>query len=285
MTPLQIDLHTHSSISDGTEPPAEVIAQASRAGLDVVALTDHDTVGGWEEAAGAAAKVGIGLVRGIEISCKRDGKSIHLLGYLTRADDPDLAAELEAARESRFTRMDRIVERLAADGIPVSIEEVRAQLAPGATLGRPHLADALVESGVVGNRGEAFARFLHNDSPYYVGHYAPDPVRAVELVVAAGGAAVIAHPFTGRQARAVTPELISDLASTGMLGIEVDHRDHDDDARRELRGLAGELGLITTGSSDYHGTGKPNRLGENQTDPEALERIIAAASGTPYLSA
>lgn len=282
---MQIDLHTHSTVSDGTETPTELMRSAARAGLDVVALTDHDTVGGWAEAADAAAETGIGLVRGIEISCRRDGGSIHLLGYLTTPDDPDLMGELTQARDSRLTRMDRIVEKLAADDIPITIERVRAQLAEGATLGRPHLADALIEVGVVDDRDEAFSRFLHNESPYYVGHYAPDPVRAVELVVAAGGAAVIAHPYTGRARGCVSPDLIADMAAAGMLGIEVDHRDHDDAARRELRGIASELGLVVTGSSDYHGTGKPNLIGENRTDPAAFEAIVSASSGSPYLPA
>lgn len=280
---LQIDLHTHSSASDGIDAPAQVLAVADRAGLDVVALTDHDTVAGWDEAAEAAERIGIGLVRGIEISCERDARSIHLLGYLTRPDDPDLMLELRLARESRLTRMDRIVDLLAADGIPITIEEVRAQVAEGATVGRPHLADALVASGVVEDRNEAFTRFLHNDSRYYVRYYAPDPVKAVELVVAAGGAAVIAHPYTARQSGAVTPELIEDMAAAGMIGIEVDHRDHDEADRRELRDLAAALGLVVTGSSDYHGSGKPNLIGEHRTEPAALEAIVAACSGTAYL--
>jgi predicted metal-dependent phosphoesterase TrpH len=282
---MEIDLHTHSSVSDGTEPPAQVMRAAVRAGLDVIALTDHDTLGGWEEAADAAETLGIGLVRGIEISCRRDGRSIHLLAYLPASDDPDLVRELAMARESRLTRMDRIVERLVADDIPVTIEQVRAHAAEGATLGRPHLADALVAGGVVADRDEAFRRYLHDGGPYYVPHYAPDPVRAVEIVVAAGGAAVIAHPYTERQLRAVTPELIADMAAAGMLGIEVDHRDHDAAARRELRDLAEELGLVVTGSSDYHGVGKENLIGENRTDPEAFEAILAACSGTAYLPA
>lgn len=283
---MLIDLHTHSSVSDGTETPAEVMAQAARAGLDVVSLTDHDTVLGWEEAAVAAAEVGVGLVRGIEISCSLAGRSVHLLGYLTTPDDPDLMRELARARESRLTRMDRIVDLLTADGVPISIEQVRDEVADAqTTLGRPHLADAMVTAGLVQNRSEAFTRYLHNESPYYVAHYAPDPVRAVEMVVAAGGVAVVAHPYSLRQKGVVSPDLIADLAAVGLAGIEVDHRDHDDASRSELRGLAAELGLLVTGSSDYHGSGKPNLLGENLTVPEVLEAIIAAASGTAYLPA
>lgn len=283
---MLIDLHTHSSVSDGTEPPAEVMAQAARAGLDVVALTDHDTVLGWDEAALVAAEVGVGLVRGIEISCSLAGRSVHLLGYLTVPDDAALMRELARARESRLTRMDRMVDLLVADGIPITIEQVRAEVADThTTLGRPHLADAMVSAGLVDDRSEAFSRYLHNESTYYVAHYAPDPLRAVELIVAAGGVAVLAHPYSPRQKGVVSPELIADLAAVGMLGIEVDHRDHDDDARRELRAVAGELGLVVTGSSDYHGAGKVNLLGENLTAPDAFEAIVAAASGTAYLPA
>ena len=281
---MLIDLHTHSSASAGTERPAEVVAQAARAGLDVVALTDHDTVLGWEEAAVAAAELGVGLVRGIEISCSLAGRSVHLLGYLTTPDDDDLMRELARARESRLTRMDTMVDRLIADGIPITMEQVRAEVADAdTTLGRPHLADALVTAGLVDDRSEAFSRYLHNESSYYVAHYAPDPVRAVQLVVAAGGVAVVAHPYSERQKGVVSPELIADLAAVGLAGIEVDHRDHDEADRAELRGVASELGLVMTGSSDYHGSGKVNLLGENLTAPEAFEAIVDAASGTAYL--
>lgn len=281
---MLVDLHTHSSASDGTERPAEVVAQAARAGLDVVALTDHDTVLGWDEAALAATEIGVGLVRGIEISCSLAGRSVHLLGYLTTPDDDDLMHELAKARESRLTRMDRMVDLLIADGIPITVEQVRAEVAdPHTTLGRPHLADALVTAGLVDDRSEAFNRYLHNESPYYVAHYAPDPVRAVQLVVAAGGVAVVAHPYSQRQKGVVSPDLIADLAAVGLAGIEVDHRDHDEADRAELRGIAAELGLIVTGSSDYHGSGKVNLLGENLTAPEAFESIVGAASGTAYL--
>lgn len=283
---MLIDLHTHSSVSDGTEPPAEVMAQAARAGLDVIGLTDHDTFLGWDEAAAAGAELGVGLVRGIEISCSFGGRSVHLLGYLPTPDDPDLTRELAKARESRLTRMDAMVDRLIADNVPISIEQVRAEVADdNTTLGRPHLADAMVTAGLVSGRGEAFTRYLHNESPYYVAHYSPDPLQAVEMVVAAGGVAVVAHPYSPRQKGSVSPELIADLAGVGLLGIEVDHRDHDEASRAQLRAVAGELGLIVTGSSDYHGTGKPNLLGENLTSPEAFEAIVAAASGTAYLPA
>lgn len=270
---MAIDLHTHSSVSDGTESPSEVMRAAARAGLCVMALTDHDQTGGWAEAATVVAQTGVGLVRGIEISTSRHGRSIHLLGYLFDDSDADLNAELSRARESRLTRMDRMVERMAADGIPIDVTEVHAQLEPGATLGRPHLADALVAKGVVPDRDAAFRDLLHEESRYYVGHYAVDPARAVRLVVAAGGVAVIAHPFTRARGRATDPALVEELARAGMTGIEVHHRDHGPRATSLALTLARDLGLLVTGSSDYHGAGKPNRLGEHTTDPAVLAEI------------
>lgn len=275
-----IDLHTHSSASDGTEPPALVVRQAVRAGLTVVALTDHDTTRGWEEAADEARRVGIVLVPGIEVSCSRRGRSVHLLAYLPDPEHPGLVGELRRARSSRDTRLDRMVARMAADGIPVSVEAVRAQVEPGATAGRPHIADALVEAGVVADRREAFDRWLGNDGPYYVGHYAPDPVRAVEVVRAAGGVAVVAHPHSVTRGRVVSDALLEEMADAGMAGIEVRHRDHTPEAQRHLVDLARALDLFVTGASDYHGEGKPNRLGENTTDPEVLAEIEASATGT-----
>ena len=281
---MQIDLHAHSTASDGTQPPADVVASARAAGLDVLALTDHDTTSGWDEAAAAAEREGVTLVRGIEISCERDAASIHLLGYLTDPDHPGLSAELARAREARVSRLERMVELMAADGIPISYAEVLASVPPGATEGRPHIADALVRKGVVADRDAAFAEWLSNDSPYYVRHYAPDPARAVELVVEAGGVAVHAHPFTRARGRMASDGLIEELAAAGLAGVEVDHRDHDEDARSRGRALASSLGLLVTGSSDYHGAGKRNLLGENTTAPGVLEQIEARASGiTPVL--
>ncbi len=281
---MLIDLHTHSTASDGTQSPAQVIGSARAAGLDVVALTDHDTTSGWAEAAAAAVREGIGLVRGIEISCQRDGGSIHLLGYLTDPDHGELGAELARARESRVTRLERMVELMAADGIPITYPEVMARVPAGATEGRPHIADALVHKGVVATRDQAFATWLGNDSRYYVQHYAPDPVRAVELVLQAGGVPVHAHPFTRTRGRTMPDVLIEELAAAGLAGVEVDHRDHDDASRTRGRDLARALGLLVTGSSDYHGSGKLNRLGENTTDPRVLAEVESRASGvTPVV--
>ena len=209
-----------------------------------MALTDHDTTPGWAEARDAARAHGIRLVRGIEVSCGRRDRSIHLLAYLPDPDDPDLVAELARARDSRDTRLDRMVGLMAADGIPVTLESVRAEVEPGATAGRPHIADALVTAGVVAHRDEAFARWLGNDSPYYVSHYAPDPVRAVELVRAAGGVPVIAHPWSGTRGRVVGDALVEEMAAAGLAGLEVHHRDHSADAVRHLGALARSLGLL-----------------------------------------
>jgi predicted metal-dependent phosphoesterase TrpH len=274
-----IDLHTHSTASDGTEPPAAVMAQAVAAGLQVVALTDHDTTRGWDEASAAARRLGITLVPGIEVSCSRGRQSIHLLAYLPDPADPALSSELRRARESRETRLDRMVELMAADGIPLTVAQVRAQVEPGATPGRPHIADALVEAGIVGHRDEAFARWSSSNSRYYVEHYAPDPVEAVALVRGAGGVAVIAHPHSGLRRRQVSDALIEEMADAGLAGLEVRHRDHDAAAIGRLLELAASLDLFVTGSSDYHGEGKLNRLGENVTTAEVLEGIEARARG------
>ena len=277
---VAIDLHTHSSASDGTEAPGVVVQRAVEAGLSTVALTDHDTTLGWEEAADAARAHGIRLVRGIEVSCSRRHQSIHLLAYLPDPSHPGLVAELARARESRDTRLDRMVGKMAADGIDVTVDSVRAEVGDGATAGRPHIADALVTAGIVAHRDEAFRRFLGNDSPYYVSHYAPDPVHAVELVRAAGGVPVIAHAWSATRGRVVADALVEELVSAGLLGLEVHHRDHTPEAVRHLTDLARSLDLLATGSSDYHGDGKLNRLGEHTTAPAVLEEIESIASGS-----
>lgn len=275
---VSIDLHTHSSASDGTELPADVVRSAARAGLDVVALTDHDTYAGWPAAASAALELGVGLVRGVEISCTHLGVSIHLLGYLVDPQHPELTAELTLAKDSRERRLERMVAAMAADGIPVSLEQVRAVAGDGATLGRPHIADALVASGYVRTRDEAFEDLLRNGSRYHASHYAPDAVRAVELVRAAGGVPVMAHPFANRRGWTVGDDVIELLAGAGLGGLEARHRDHSPREQAHAADLAAQLGLFTTGSSDYHGTGKPNQLGENTTPAEVLAQIEEQAS-------
>jgi len=271
-----IDLHTHSAVSDGTDTPTALVERAARLGLSVVALTDHDTVDGLPEAQAAAGRVGIALVPGLELSTSFTGRSVHLLAYGADATEPAFAAELVKIRAGRSDRLTPVLAKLAELGVGVSEAEVLAQVGDSPSVGRPHIADALVAAGHVKDRREAFDRFLADNGPAHVERYAVDLVRGLALVRGAGGVAVIAHPW-GRATREVlTPELIAELATRhGLDGIEVDHQDHDPAERAELRGLAAELGLLGTGSSDYHGTGKiDHELGCNTTDPEVYERLV-----------
>ena len=272
---MRIDPHTHSACSDGTDAPAELMAAAARAGLDVVGLTDHDTTAGWTEAAAAVAATGVTLLRGTEISCAAHGVTLHLLAYLFDPEDAALRDALDRARRSRDGRAQRMVERLAAD-YPITWRDVVEHSAQAAAIGRPHIADALVAAGCFPDRSAAFAGPLATGSPYYVHHWALDPVRACELVRAAGGVPVAAHPrAASRQRRLVPDETFARMAEAGLAALEVDHRDHGPDQREQARRLALRLGLGCSGSSDYHGAGKPNRLGENLMPPELLERIVA----------
>jgi hypothetical protein len=272
-----IDLHVHSSASDGTDPPAGVIEVAAAAGLDVVALTDHDTAAGWPAASEAARRLGVTLVPGAEISCQVDGIGVHMLAYLYDPLDPELLEEISRTRLARLNRARRMVRRMSRD-LDITWADVLEQVDADATVGRPHLADALVANGVVSSRDEAFATLLHSRSPYYLPHYSPDADRIVPLIVAAGGVAVIAHPRAGRRGRVISAQDLADLTDVGLVGMEVDHRDHEPAERQALRELAADLDLLVTGSSDYHGTGKLNRIGENTTAPEVLEKIIAKGS-------
>jgi len=279
---VRIDLHTHSYASDGTQSPADVISSAAEAGLDVVALTDHDTTSGWDEAAAAASRLGVALVRGVEISCQHEGISIHLLGYLHDPQAPGLLKELDRSRESRETRAQRIVDLLSRD-FSLTWDDVLEQMQPGTTMGRPHIADALVAKGIVPTRGAAFDDHLKRGSRYYASHYAPDAVTAVRLVREAGGVAVMAHPFASVRGRIVDDEVIEAMAAAGMAGLEARHRDHTGRQVRHGLELAAALDLMVTGSSDYHGTGKDNLLGENMTDPVVLQQIEALATGVEML--
>jgi predicted metal-dependent phosphoesterase TrpH len=273
-----IDLHVHSTASDGTDSPAGVIEVAAEAGLDVVALTDHDTTAGWPGAAEAARRLGVTLLPGAEISCQLDGIGVHMLAYLYDPQDPALLEETSRTRIDRLLRAQRMVQRMSRD-LDITWADVLEHVDADATVGRPHLADALVANGVVSSRDEAFATLLHARSPYYLPHYSPDVFQIVQLIVAAGGVPVIAHPRAGRRGRLVSAADLADLADVGLAGLEVDHRDHEPADRQVLRALATDLDLLTTGSSDYHGAGKQNRIGENTTAPEVLEKIISL--GTP----
>lgn len=279
---MLIDLHTHSTASDGTDAPRALIDKAISRGLDVIALTDHDTVAGWHEATTALLEhptdTDLQLVLGAEISCQdEDGVSIHMLGLLFDPTYQPLLEELEKTRDNRLTRMERIVERLNGAGIEITLEEVHAQKSDEATLGRPHLADALVARGHVASREEAFNLYLHNNSKYYINHYSPSPFDAIRLIKEAGGVCIIAHPLATSRGRAMKRELLDRLIKSGLDGIEVDHRDHSEAERGELLRLAIENDLIVTGSSDYHGTGKMNQLGEFATHPLQWERLESMA--------
>jgi predicted metal-dependent phosphoesterase TrpH len=280
-----IDLHAHSTASDGTDTPAALVAAAAAAGVGALALTDHDTTAGWAGAAEAAQRLGVLLLPGAEVSCRvaspgaSSGVTVHLLSYLHDPSDQALAATLSSSRDARLHRARAMVDLLARD-FPIAWEDVMAQAPDGATVGRPHVADALVALGVVPSRDDAFAGLLAGGSPYVLRLGAPDPVEAVRLVRAAGGVPVIAHALASARGRVVDEALLEEMVDAGMAGVEVDHRDHDERSRARLRSFAAAHGLLVTGSSDYHGTGKFNRLAEHTTDPEALERVLAQGTGT-----
>jgi predicted metal-dependent phosphoesterase TrpH len=280
---VRIDLHAHSNASDGTDSPAELVAAAVAAGLDVVALTDHDTVAGYEEAAAAIRALPSGarltLVPGAELSCRVEGISMHLLAYLFDPTEPAFAAERDLVRNDRFRRGRAVVEKCRALGAPITWEQVQ-RIAGAAAVGRPHIASALVEAGMVATVSEAFtAEWLSDGGRADVAKHETDPLEAVRLVRAAGGVPVFAHPAAAKRGRIVSEQVIADLAAAGLAGLEVDHMDHDEAARTRLRELAADLGLFTTGSSDYHGTRKTIALGAFTTDPEAYQALLDQATG------
>ncbi|MFC0599668.1 PHP domain-containing protein [Streptomyces palmae] len=299
---MRIDLHTHSTVSDGTDTPAELVRSAAAAGLDVIALTDHDTVAG-HAAARAALPPGLTLVTGAELSCRLapesggdgEGVSMHLLAYLFDPAEPELARERELVRDDRVPRARKIIGRLRELGVPITWEQVAriaglpAQTAAagpaggpptGVAVGRPHIASALVELGVVPTVSDAFtADWIGTGGRADVRKHELDPFEAVRLVKAAGGVAVLAHPLAVKRGRCVPESAIAELAAAGLDGVEVDHMDHDEPTRARLRGLAADLGLLTTGSSDYHGSRKTVGLGEYTTDPEVYGEIVRRATG------
>ncbi|WP_426365980.1 PHP domain-containing protein [Streptomyces sp. E-08] len=275
---MRIDLHTHSTASDGTDSPAELVRNAAAAGLDVVALTDHDTTRGHAEAI-AALPEGLTLVTGAELSCRMDGIGLHMLAYLFDAEEPALLAERELVRDDRVPRARAMVGKLQELGVPVTWGQV-ARIAGDGSVGRPHVAEALVELGVVPDVSGAFTpEWLADGGRAYVEKHELDPVDAIRLVKAAGGVTVFAHPLAVKRGQVLSEESIARLAEAGLDGVEVDHMDHDEATRARLRGLAKELGLLTTGSSDYHGSRKTCRPGEYTTDPEIYGEITRRAAG------
>lgn len=280
--PGPIDLHTHSSVSDGTETPAELIAAAIEAGLSSVALTDHDSTAGWQEAFAAASGTALTVIPGMELSTNHGPASVHMLAYLFDALDGGIIAETAQIRDGRLHRAERIVEKISAD-YDITWDDVLAESSDGSTLGRPHIADALVRKGIVETRSAAFETILHWRGGYYEKYYAPSPLEGVRMIVRAGGVPVLAHPATHGRYRPMDDAFIGQLADEGLFGLEVGHRDNTDEGKERLLVLAKRFGLEVTGSSDYHGEGKPNRLAENATSPEVLEKLIARATGsTPF---
>jgi predicted metal-dependent phosphoesterase TrpH len=291
---VRIDLHAHSNASDGTDTPAELVAAARAAGLDVVAITDHDSTRGWAEAVQSLPD-GLTLIRGAELSCAHravapDGSagqrtSLHMLAYLFDPTAQAFIDERVRLREDRRSRGQRIVERMIADGLPITWDRV-SELAGDGAVGRPHMARVLVENGAVTSVNEAFALYLQDSSRYFVDKADTDVFAAIDLIRASGGVPVFAHPFARRRGRCVSEAVIASLAEAGLMGLEVDHPDHAPEDRARLRGLAADLGLIITGSSDYHGTNKSTPLAAETTDPLQYEALIAAAtSPTRPLSA
>lgn len=283
-----IDLHAHTNFSDGKDTPTELVQNAARAGIQVLAITDHDTVSGWDEALQAAQNIGIGLIPGIEVSTRAvtpsgHGVSVHMLAYLPDPNDQALIGALDRTKESRMVRAREMVSRLSKD-YPIDFEMVLRQLPEGSTIGRPAIADALVEAGIVPTRSDAFTSILHRTSNYYVSEKSLDTIEAIGLIKRAGGVSVMAHPLIDFPPGAKREDLprahFETLIEAGLDGLEVDHRAVPDVARHWLRDMSLKHNLIVTGSSDYHGVGgKDNLLGENVTSPQMLQRIIDQASG------
>ena len=277
---MRIDLHTHSDRSDGTESPGDLVRRAHAEGVDVLALTDHDTTEGWADAADAAAGLGLALVRGIEVSCTFAGYGVHLLAYLPDPTYEPLARELQRVLDGRNSRLPATLERLRDLGIDIDVHDVRKVAGETAAMGRPHVADALVALGVVADRNEAFERFLGPQGPGYVHRYAADLEQMLGSVADAGGVTVLAHPWASRHDHTALDETgLRRLHEAGLSGVEVDHEDHDPATREELRRLATRIGLVVTGSSDHHGLGKVGHdLGCNTTAPDQYDRLLDLAA-------
>jgi predicted metal-dependent phosphoesterase TrpH len=280
-----IDLHTHTTVSDGTDTPAQLVNKALAQGLDTLAITDHDAIAGWQSAT-QTLRGALKLVLGAEVSClTHDGISVHMLGLLFDGENQAINDMLEITRDERLPRMRKMIELMAADGIPISLADVEAVMPIGATMGRPHLADALVANKVIKTRDEAFNGLIDNGSKYYVAHMAPTPVDAIKAIRSAGGVAVIAHPFASLRGQILKSEDFLELKAAGLNGIEVNHRDQSNEERSNLLEIARDLDLVITGSSDYHGTGKLNSLGENVTDPAEWDRLESMANARRVVTA
>jgi hypothetical protein len=272
-----IDLHAHTSESDGTLSPTEVVRLAVERDLDTVAITDHDTTSGLDEAAAAADEAGLTLVPGIEFSAEYEGASLHVLAYWVDPEDEALRAELQRLNDSRFRRGELMVQKLQDLGYPIAFERVR-DIAGGGLIARPHVAQAMVEAGIVPDEKTAFDRFISDDGPAAVPKHALHPLDALALIERAGGVCVLAHPGMWKGQGSVPDDLIEAMAEGGMAGLEVDHPDHDETQRARYRELAGRLRVAITGASDCHGARyNPMRLGSETTEPRHFEALLAAA--------
>ena len=289
---VKIDLHTHSTRSDGLDTPSQLVTNAAKAGINVLALTDHDTVSGWDEARSKAIELGLGFIPGIEVTSVSDierfGRtiriSVHLLAYLPDPNHEALSLVLDDTVATREARARAIVDKLATE-MPITWEMVLDHLDKGATIGRPAIADTLVTMKKVSDRSEAFDYYLASDGPFYVSHSAVSTVEAIELIGMAGGVSVIAHPLKGVGPDTSPEDLpldhFEEMIQRGLAGIEVYHREVPEAARSWLLDIASKHDLVVTGSSDYHGVaGKPNQLGENTTSQEMLDRIVKLGTGT-----
>ena len=273
-----IDLHPHSNHSDGTNTITENVALALERGLGGIAITDHDTTAGYAEAADAAEGTGLVIVPGIEFSAEYDGASLHVLAYWVDPTDPPLVEELKRLTDTRFRRGELMIEKLQELGYDISFEQVRA-IAGDDLIARPHVAQAMVEAGIVTTEKEAFDRFISDGGIAYVPKHALDPMDALGLIGAAGGVCVLAHPAMWKGNGAVPDTLIEEMAAAGMGGLEVDHPDHDEAQRAHYRELAGRLDLVATGASDCHGARYGYRLGCETTPVELVDELWRRAGG------
>jgi len=273
---MKIDLHTHSSVSDGTDSPTRLVLKAHDEGLDVIALTDHDTFDGLLEAVEAGKRIGLSVLGGIEMSCRADGITVHLLGYGCDPWNRPLLEELARIRLGRTGRLQATAERLTAAGLPLTVDDIVAAAGAAPSIGRPHVADAMVAKGYVASRKQAFDEWLGDDKPAYVQRYACPIGRGIDLVHEAKGVAILAHPWGRGADRVLTPQYLEQLiAEHGLDGVEVEHEDHDPHTRELLFQMGARLGLIRTGSSDYHGTGKKgHHLACNTTRETAYREIL-----------
>lgn len=272
------DLHCHTVFSDGTASPAQMIEAAKNAGLDGVAICDHDTIAGWNEAKAASLAQNFPLIRATEITAQLSTTSVHILAYLYDCEDDNVLQLYSDMRQRRVERAHRMVDAIAKD-YPISWDLVLEQAREGeeTTIGRPHIADALVTAGVYETRSDAFAGIISGKSPYYIPVLSPQAGDVVRALKAAGGVVSIAHSGApSRNRRLLTDEDFTYLAQDcGLDAIEVYHRDNTDDQRERLSNLADKLGLLKTGGSDWHGAGKPNMIGENCTSVEVVQEIIS----------